>query len=389
MNATNADLESRKRLRTPATIVTGFLGSGKTTLLNRVLHAPEMARTAVIINEFGEIPLDHAIAAASDDQVVVLENGCLCCTVRSDLVATLNDLYHAREAGRIPPFDHVVIETSGLAEPGPVLQAFLSEPTLDGLFRVAGVVALVDAVNGPATFDEHREAVAQVALADRILITKLDLADDSERRERGLRIMLRRINPAASIARIDDTALDVTALFLAEGFDPANPAADPRPWLNETAYRKEVEIHDHAAEDACAHDRDHAHPVNVRDRGIESFCLVREEPMTREQLRFLLDGITQNLGPNLLRVKGLVNVSDEPGRPAVIQGVQHLLHTMSWLDRWPDADQRTRIVFITRGVTRAALQEMIELLDRVAARTSRARARAATAAANPQPGGQP
>ncbi len=378
MTGKNADVAgASKRPRTGATIVTGFLGSGKTTLLNRVLHAPEMARTAVIINEFGEIPLDHALAAASDDSVVVLENGCLCCTVRSDLVATLNDLYHAREAGRIPPFDHVIIETSGLAEPGPVLQAFLSEPTLDGLYRVAGVVALVDAVNGPTTFDEHREAVDQVALADRILITKLDLIPDPKRVEDELRATLRRINPAAVITRIDDPALDMGALFSERGFDPADPTADPRPWLNEGAYRHHEGEHDHAAGEECADHHDHAHAMHLRDRGIESFCLVRDEPMTREALRFLLDGITQNLGPNLLRVKGLVNVSDEPGRPAVIQGVQHLLHTMTWLARWPDADQRTRIVFITRGVTRAALQDMIELLDRVASRTSRARERAA------------
>src|SRR5215472_3691298 len=182
--------------RTPVTILTGFLGSGKTTLLNHALTAPDMARTAVIINEFGEIALDHALAAQSDDSVVVLENGCLCCTVRSDLVGTLNDLYHRRRAGKIPFFDNIMIETSGLAEPGPVLQAFLSEPTLDGLYRVANVIALVDAVNGLNTLREHEEAVQQVALADRILITKLDLVGDAQARDR-LEADLRRINPSA------------------------------------------------------------------------------------------------------------------------------------------------------------------------------------------------
>src|SRR5215831_16489120 len=162
---------------TPVTIVTGFLGSGKTTLLNRALRDPAMARTAVVINEFGEIALDQALAATSDDTIMVLENGCLCCTVFGDLVATLNRLYHAREAGEIPRFDHVLIETSGLADPAPVLQAFLSDPTLAGLFRVGAVVATVDAVNGPATLDRHIESVRQVALADQILISKLDLID--------------------------------------------------------------------------------------------------------------------------------------------------------------------------------------------------------------------
>jgi G3E family GTPase len=360
--------------RTPVTILTGFLGSGKTTLLNRTLRAPDMARTAVIINEFGEVALDHALAAQSDDSVVVLENGCLCCTVRSDLVGTLNDLYYRRRAGKVPFFDNIMIETSGLAEPGPVLQAFLSEPTLDGLYRVANVIALVDAVNGLNTLREHQEAVQQVALADRILVTKRDLVEDPQAHER-LTAELRRINPSAVISAADDAQADLPSLLRSPGFDPRDPNADPRPWLNVDAYA-DAHQHDHGPDH---HDHDHEghdHAHHWRERQIESFCLIREEPLTREAVQFLLDGITQNLGPSLLRVKGLVNVAEEPDRPAVIQGVQHLLHTMTWLPRWPDADRRTRIVFITRGVVRGDLQEMIELLDRMAARTSRARLRA-------------
>lgn len=363
---TNPDSENPSA-RTPVTIVTGFLGSGKTTLLNRALRAPEMARTAVIINEFGEIGLDHALARESDDAVIVLENGCLCCTVRSDLVGTLNDLYHSRRAGRIPFFDNVVIETSGLAEPGPILQAFLSEPTLDGLYRVASVIALVDAVNAKTTLGEHEEAVQQLALADRILLSKLDLVADSQTRS-DLETELRRINPAAAIGPVDDVLANVASLFRSPGFDPADPQADPRPWLNVEAYARAHEAHEHQ------HGHDHAH--HWRERQIESFYLIRDEPLGRDALQFLLDGITQNLGPGLLRVKGLVNVAEEPGRPAVIQGVQHLLHTMTWLPRWPDADHRTRVIFITRGIVRSDLQEMIELLDRVATRSSRARLRA-------------
>ncbi len=380
--------------RAPVTIITGFLGSGKTTLLNRALRAPEMKDTVVVINEFGEIGLDHALAAASDDAVIVLENGCLCCTVRSDLVGTMNALYHDREQGRIPRFDNVVIETSGLAEPGPVLQAFLSEPTLDGLYRVANVIALVDAVNAETTFARHDEAARQVALADKVLITKLDLVApaDAPAREAELRRLVTRINPAAAIARIDDPALSIAALLKSPGFDPADPKADPRPWLDLKAYGAPADdhaghdhAHVHAHDHDNAHDHDHFPPrdstPHVHHRPgpvIETFCLIREEPLTREALRFLLDGIGQNLGPGLLRVKGLVNVAEEPGRPAVIQGAQHLLHTMTWLERWPDGDTSTRIVFITQGVTRAALREMIELIDRIAARTSRAKARAAS-----------
>jgi G3E family GTPase len=369
--------------RIPVTIVTGFLGSGKTSLLNRALRAPEMAHTLVIINEFGEIGLDHALAASSDDAVVVLENGCLCCTVRSDLVGTLNNLYHAREAGEIPRFGTVVIETSGLADPGPVLQAFLSEPTLDGLYRVTSVVALIDAVNGIETFAQHGEAVRQAALADRILIAKLDLVEPAQAaaREAELQQILTRINPAAAIGSAGDPSLSILALFKGEGFDPADPGADPHPWLNAAAY--EAAAH---AREACDDHSGHDHRHDLIHRGIESFCFIREEPMTRAALQFLLDGIAQNLGPGLLRVKGLVNVSEEPGRPAVIQGVQHLLHTMTWLGQWPDADRRTRIVFITQGVAQAALKDMIELLDRVAARTAKARLQAAEPSPAPDSG---
>ena len=174
------DTERGAALHTPVTILTGFLGSGKTTLLNRAMRDPSMANTAVVINEFGEVGLDHMLAAQSDDTIMVLENGCLCCTVFGDLVTTLNNLYHSREDGAIPRFDHVVIETSGLADPSPLIQAFLSDPTLAGLYRIGAVVATVDAVNGPHTLDEHIESVRQVALADHILITKLDLVEPAQ-----------------------------------------------------------------------------------------------------------------------------------------------------------------------------------------------------------------
>jgi G3E family GTPase len=274
----------------------------------------------------------------------------------------------------------MVIETSGLAEPGPVLQAFLSEPTLDGLYRVASILTLVDAVNWPGTSKEHDESVRQVALADQIRITKLDLVTgDTEMTATRLRMDLRRVNPSAEITFVDWSPGAIAALLTASGFDAADPEADPRRWLNVEAYRTTAEAHDH---DNCEHDHHdhahhdaHAHPVHLSNKGVETFLLTREAPLSREELQFLLDGISQNLGSGLLRVKGLVNVSEEPGRPAVIQGVQHLLHTMTWLDRWPDEDQRSCIVFITQGIPRANLKEVIDLLDRVSARTFKARER--------------
>jgi G3E family GTPase len=361
---------------TPVTILTGFLGSGKTTLLNRALRDPSMADTAVVINEFGEVGLDHLLAAQSDDTIMVLENGCLCCTVFGDLVTTLNNLFHQREDGAIPRFDHVVIETSGLADPSPLIQAFLSDPTLAGLYRIGMVVATVDAVNGPHTLDEHVESVRQLALADHILITKLDLVEPGEAKaaEAALVARLRRLNPATKITRIDDPAFDIGAVLRADTLKPGDPKADARAWLNAAAY-VEQDAHAHAHDD---HDHDHADHDHhhLHDRDIASFCFVREQPITREALRLLLDALQQNLGPNLLRVKGIVNVAEEPDRPAVIQGAQHLLHNLSWLERWPDADRRSKIVFITQGFDRAEIEDMIAVLDRVATRTAAARARA-------------
>ena len=364
-------------MHTPVTILTGFLGSGKTTLLNRALRDPAMAHTAVVINEFGEISLDQALAATSDDTIMVLENGCLCCTVFGDLVATLNRLYHAREAGEIPRFDHVLIETSGLADPAPVLQAFLSDPTLAGLFRVGAVIATVDAVNGPETLDRHIEFVRQVALADHILITKLDLLgpQDAAARETELTDRLRRLNPAARILRIDDP--HPRRRHAAAPNRPRSGRPESRcEGLAQCRRLRAADHHDHAGHDHADHDHaDHPHH-GLHDRDIASFCFIREQPIPREALRFLLDALQQNLGPNLLRVKGLIHVAEEPDRPAVIQGAQHLLHTLSWLDHWPDADRRSKIVFITQGYDRADVEDMIAVLDRVAARTAAARARA-------------
>ena len=363
----NMTTKDQTRRRIPVTLVTGFLGSGKTTLINAALRAPELSKTVVVVNEFGAVGLDHLLYASSNDAVIVLENGCLCCTVRSDLVSTLNNLYHDRQSGRIPQFNNVVIETSGLAEPGPVLQAFLSEPTLDGLYRVASVLTIVDAVNWQSASEAHDEALRQVALADRIVITKLDLvADDRAQAEQRLRAGLARMNPAAPIEVADWSTAHVAAMLSSKGFDAADPSADPMPWLaikRYEAYGTAVREQD-AQPDV---------PFHLQGKGIESFILTRNDPLPRDEVQFLLDGIAQNLGPSLLRVKGLVNVEGEPGRPAVIQGAQHLLHTMTWLDRWPSSDLRTRVVFITQGIARERLKDIIELLDRMSARTFKAR----------------
>jgi G3E family GTPase len=377
---TVADPRADAKGRIPVTLVTGFLGSGKTTLINSALRSAELAKTVVVVNEFGEVGLDHQLFASSSDSVVVLENGCLCCTVRSDLVGTLNGLYHARERGDIPAFDNVVIETSGLAEPGPVLQAFLSEPTLDGLYRVASVLTLVDAVNWAGTSEAHDESIRQVAFADQIRITKLDIVTgDRQNGSTRIRLELRRINPSAGIDEVDWSPAAIAKLLSSRGFDATDPQSDPRPWLDFQAHQNAANHDDECGESHSHHEHDHngghSHRSHLEGRGIESFVLTRESPLAREEVQFLLGGIAQNLGTGLLRVKGLINVAEEPGRPAVIQGAQHLLHTMTWLDRWPDSDHRSRIIFITQGIPRDTLSDIVDLLDRVSARTFKARAR--------------
>jgi len=338
--------------RIPVTLVTGFLGSGKTTLINAGLKSPDLSKTVVVVNEFGEVGLDHLLVTSSNDAVVVLENGCLCCTVRSDLIATMNSLFHDRRSGRLPDFDNVVIETTGLAEPGPVIQAFLSEPTLDGLYHVTNVLTVVDAVNWKSTAEHHEEAIRQVALADFILVSKLDLAQQDSFDT--LSAELHAINPAAKIQKIDFSPAAVAHLLMHRGFDAALSTSDPTDWLAIKSYETHAHQHDHA-------------------EGVESFVLTRRMPLSRDELQFLLDGISQNLGPSLLRVKGLINIREEPGKPAVVQGAQHLLHTLTWLDKWPSADQQTRIVFITQGIAGDRLKEIIELLDRMSERTFAAR----------------
>ncbi len=361
------------RTRIPVTLVTGFLGSGKTTLINAGLKSPDLSKTVVVVNEFGAVGLDHHLYTSSNDAVVVLENGCLCCTVRSDLIATMNSLYHDRAKGELPDFNNVVIETTGLAEPGPIIQAFLSEPTLDGLYRVVNVVTVVDAVNWNVTAERHDEALRQVALADDILISKLDMKGDKT--YAALASQLQAINPAAKISKVDLSSRAVAPLLMHNGFDAADPMADPSAWLSISTYenyeRQSVET------DGL---KGQSMPHHLAAKGIESFVLTRSNPLSREELQFLLDGISQNLGPDLLRVKGLVNILEEPGKPAVVQGVQHLLHNITWLEKWPTADQRTRMVFITQGIAREKLKETIEFLDRMSERTFKAKERGRRAA---------
>jgi G3E family GTPase len=331
----------------PLTVLTGFLGAGKTSLLNRLLGDPALADTAVLINEFGEIGLDHLLVKKIEDGVVLLQSGCLCCTLRGDLVTALENLLRDLDNGRLS-FRRVVLETTGLADPAPVLQTAMAHPYLVMRYRLDGVVTVVDAVNGMATLDGHMEAVKQVAVADRIVLTKTDLLDSPERREGKdcLLTRLRALNPAAPIL---DAAADEAvpgALLNCGLFDPDRKLPDVKRWLAEDAYAGD---HGH-----------HHHDVNRHDDRIRAFSFATETPIPAATLDMFLDLIRSLHGPNLLRLKGVVQLAETPDQPLVIHGVQHVMHPPARLPDWPDEDRRTRMVLITRDLDPAAITGLFE-----------------------------
>lgn len=342
----------------PLTILTGFLGAGKTTLLNRLLSDPALADTVVIVNEFGEIGLDHLFIEAVDGDMVLLSSGCLCCTVRGDLVAALEDLVAKRDAGTVSPFRRVLVETTGLADPAPILQAALSHPYLVTRYAIDGVVTVVDALNGYATLDEHSEAVKQVAVADRIALTKTDLLTDATRPEYGrLRARLRRLNPAAPLLEAAAGEATADALMGAGPFETSGKIPDVAAWLREEAYRDaegDGHAHDHAHDE-----RDQvSHDVNRHDSRVRAFCLTTDRPVPMAALDMFMTLLPSAHGAKLLRMKGIVNVAEQPDRPIVLHGVQHVLHPPVALPRWPDADRRTRLVFITRDLDESFVRRM-------------------------------
>ncbi len=341
----------------PVSVITGFLGSGKTTLLSRLLRHPEFSETAVIVNEFGEVGLDHFLVEASEDSIVELGTGCLCCTIRDDLALTLGDLLARRERGEIPQFRRVVIETSGLADPAPILHVLMADAALAERLSLDTVVTTVDAVNGLGTLEEHVEAVKQVAVADTLLITKCDLAAAEAA---GVEARLRTLNPAAEIHTVVRGDLAPGRLFGRTGYSIASRPIDIGRWLEEER-RQRSTIHDH---------KGHGHDVNRHDGRIRAFCIEREKPVSAVAFSLFLETLAEHCGPDLLRVKGIVEIAESPGRPAVIHGVQHVFHPPEWLDAWPGQDRKTRFVFITRDIPEQWVATLLDLLDGEARETS-------------------
>ncbi len=326
----------------PVNLITGFLGSGKTTLLQRLLSHPALADTAVLINEFGEVGLDHHLLERIDDTMVLLQSGCLCCTIRGELSAAIKDLHSKRERGQVPRFRRLVVESTGLADPFPILSTVQADPVLRHHFRLGNVITTVDAVNGTAQLARLPECTKQVAVADRLVLTKTDLAQ-AEATD-ALVARLRRLNPSAPLLHAADAPLDAEALLSHDLFATAGRSEAARRW-----FAAEVTPRD----DEAVHDR------NRHDESIHAFALSFDGPLDWTLFGLWLTMLLNRHGEKLLRVKGILNVAGSAA-PVAIHGVQHLVHPPVHMTAWPDADRRSRLVFIVDGLDRGLIERSLQ-----------------------------
>ncbi|MEJ5901327.1 CobW family GTP-binding protein [Ochrobactrum teleogrylli] len=355
----------------PVSVLTGFLGSGKTTLLNRLLKDPALSDTAVIINEFGEVGIDHLLVEQASEGVIELSDGCLCCTVRGELVDTLADLIDRLQTGRIKALKRVIIETTGLADPAPVLHSIMGHPVLMQAFRLDGVLTTVDAVNGMATLDNHEEAVKQAAMADRIILTKSDLPE-AQAGLPALKTRLRALNPGAEILTAGDQRTGFAALFECGLYNPETKTADVQRWLKAEAYEHDDHHHhdhahhhdhghdhDHVCGPDCDHDHHHAHHHH-HDDAIRSFSLRHDAPIPLSSFDMFLDLLRSTHGEKLLRVKGIVQIAEDPERPVVIHGVQKIFHPPARLPQWPQGEKQTLLVMIVKDLPESYVRELFD-----------------------------
>jgi G3E family GTPase len=338
----------------PITVVTGFLGAGKTTLLRHILADPGFARTAVIINEFGEVPLDHELVATAEEDIIEVAGGCLCCTVRGDLARAIRDLDIKRRRARVMDFERVILETTGLADPAPILQTLMTDPLIAHGYRLDGVVTLVDAAAGLATLDAQEEAQKQVAMADRLLVTKSDLAGGSV--PAALVDRLRALNPVAEIVPCAHGAVPPERLFGLGPWRERHGSAEIEAWLGAAALDGHHHDHDHG--------HDHGHDPNRHGPDIRAFCLRSSEAIEARAFSSFLELLIASAGPGLLRVKGLVKIQEQPAYPLVLHAVQHILHEPVLLDAWPSQDRDTRLVCIVRDVDAEVVRSLFEALTR-------------------------
>ncbi len=329
------------------TLLTGFLGAGKTTLLQKLVREPDLADTVVLINEVGEVALDHLFVDVLDENLLLLSSGCMCCAVRGDLVDSLENILRWRDTGSAPPFRRVVIETTGLADPAPVLHLVMTHPYLVQRYRLDGIVTVVDAVNGMATLDTYEEAVKQAAMADRLVLTKTDLPGaDAD----ALRARLKRLNPAAHVLDAAKGEAVAAALMNAGLYDPSGKIPDVSRWLAEEA----VAAAD-AGRDASVTLVPHKH-----DERIKVFTVATEAALPMATLKLFLELLRATHGEKLLRLKGIVRLAEEPDQPMVLHAVQHVLHPPVRLSHWPDDDRRSRLVCVTRDLDQKVVQRLLD-----------------------------
>lgn len=340
-----------KDLRLPVTLITGFLGAGKTTLLNSMLQDGAAGRIAVVVNEFGQAGLDHDLIATADEDIVLMQSGCLCCSIRGDLSRTIGELLARRGAGAVA-FDRVVIETTGLADPAPILQTLLVDPALAAALRMDGVVTLADAAAGPATLDAQFEAVSQVAMADLIVVSKIDLVTQSEARE--FQDRLRRLNPTARIVLADHGNVPAPRLFGLSGLRHDAHAYQALTWLTPPKPDPLANLSGLAPVSGSA-------GASPHDTRIQSVSIVLDQPLPDAAFDLWLDTLIALKGPDILRVKGIVFLKGIE-RPFVFHGVQHIFDPPVQIKDWPSGDTRSRIVVIARDLTRPELQCSFDML---------------------------
>jgi G3E family GTPase len=338
----------------PVNLITGFLGSGKTTLLQRLLASPDLGNTAVLVNEFGEVGLDHHLLQRVDEAMILLKSGCLCCTVRGDLRDSIRDLYDRRERGSVPRFERLVIETTGLADPAPIVATLMADPVICHHFRLGNIVTVVDAKNGRSSLATYEESRKQVGVADRIVISKTDITRVEEVDR--LRAELRRLNSTAMQLDAQRDCPSAAVLISSDLYDPVAKSDEVRRWFAE-----EQQLPDENQDEGGRHQ----HDVNRHGDDITAFCVSLDSPLDWSAFALWLTMLVNRYGQDILRLKGLLHVTGV-STPVVIHGVQHTIHPPTHLDAWPEGVVGTRLIFIAKGLLRAGVQESLEAFNRLA-----------------------